>query len=49
MYKPAMESDWNLNRFRDVECMKCKKVGLLSNGLCRQIGCGQAHKVKVNK
>jgi hypothetical protein len=33
-------------RFFEIQCMKCKKIGLLSSGLCRH-GCGAVHTVTV--
>lgn len=36
------------DRFREVQCMKCKRIGLLSNGLCSH-GCGAVHSVQVVK
>jgi hypothetical protein len=35
------------DRFREVQCLKCGSIGLLSNGLCRVPGCGATHTVRV--
>jgi len=38
----------NEYRFREVQCLKCKSIGLLSNGLCRVPNCGCHHKVVID-
>ena len=38
----------NEYRFREVQCLKCKSIGLLSSGLCRVPDCGCQHKVVID-
>ena len=33
-------------RYFEIRCLKCRRMGLLSNGLCKH-GCGAVHLVTV--
>jgi len=36
----------NEDKFFEIECLECGKIGLLTNGLCRH-GCGAVHRIVI--
>jgi len=45
-YCPPVCESMNEDKFFEIECLGCGRIGLLTNGLCRH-NCGTVHQVVI--